>query len=235
MDNSTADVFSTYLTPRRPQDFQCFESDYSTSALDRRHRFTGRCIYDMPFFKNGNWALKNVVGNWQFTPVYTFQSPEYATVQSGVDTNLNGDTAGDRAIYNPAGVAGTRLRRDGAEELVLADCRAISRTTRLRSTSGAGRVRSPTAAATRMAMPRINNCGHDLHEAHQHHRTQSFEFPFQALNLFNHAQYVPGYISDVAPIGYTGPKFYTSWNPSGNLVQHANQVFSNHPRNMVLA
>ena len=46
------------------------------------------------------------------TPVYTFQSPEYATVQSGEDTNLNGDSAGDRAIYNPAGVAGTGSRCD---------------------------------------------------------------------------------------------------------------------------
>ena len=42
IDNSTADVFSTVLTPRRPQDFQCFACDYSTSALDRRHRFTLR-------------------------------------------------------------------------------------------------------------------------------------------------------------------------------------------------
>ena len=29
--------------------------------------------------------MKNIVGNWQFSPIYTFQSPEYATVQSGTD------------------------------------------------------------------------------------------------------------------------------------------------------
>ena len=51
--------------------------------------------------------MKNIVGNWQFAPIYTFQSPEYATVQSGDDSNLNGDCAGDRAIFNPAGVPGT--------------------------------------------------------------------------------------------------------------------------------
>ena len=101
-DNSTADVFSTYLTPRRPQDFQNFAADWSTSALDRRHRVTIEAIYDLPFFKNSNWMMKNVVGNWQFAPIYTFESPEYATVQSGLDSNGNGDTAGDRAIYNPA-------------------------------------------------------------------------------------------------------------------------------------
>ena len=90
-DNSTADVFSTVLTPRRPQDFQCFSCDMSTSALDRRHRFTAQVIYDLPFFKNAGWFQKNIVGNWEFAPVYTFQSPEYATVQNGVDSNLNGD------------------------------------------------------------------------------------------------------------------------------------------------
>ena len=51
LDNSTADVNSTVLTPRRPQDFQCFSCEYSTSALDRRQRATLALTYDMPFFK----------------------------------------------------------------------------------------------------------------------------------------------------------------------------------------
>ena len=100
-DNSTADVFSTVLTPRRPQNFACFSCDYSTSALDRRHRVTLAATYDLPFFKNDNWFMKNIVGNWQFSPIYTFQSPEYATVQTGADSNLNGDSAPDRpALLN---------------------------------------------------------------------------------------------------------------------------------------
>ena len=36
LDNSTADVFSTYTTPRRPQDARNLTSDYSSSALDHR-------------------------------------------------------------------------------------------------------------------------------------------------------------------------------------------------------
>src|SRR5262249_19070408 len=36
IDNSTADVFSTVLTPRRGQDFQNIAADRSNSALDRR-------------------------------------------------------------------------------------------------------------------------------------------------------------------------------------------------------
>ncbi len=58
--------------------------------------------------------MKNIVGNWQFSPIYTFQSPEYATVQTGVDSNLNGDSAPDRpAMFNSAGVPNTASRCHG--------------------------------------------------------------------------------------------------------------------------
>lgn len=49
--------------------------------------------------------MKNILGNWNIDGTYTYQSPEFATVQSGVDSNLNGDAAGDRAIINPNGAA----------------------------------------------------------------------------------------------------------------------------------
>ena len=82
--------------------------DYSRSALDRTHRATFELIYDLPFFKNSNWFLKNSVGNWEVAPVYTYESPEYYTVLSGVDSNLNGDGAYiDRTVFNVHGVKGT--------------------------------------------------------------------------------------------------------------------------------
>ena len=55
-------------------------------------------VYDLPYFKNGSWLMKNVVGNWQFSPVYTYESGEWVTVQARRDANLNGDGAPDRAI-----------------------------------------------------------------------------------------------------------------------------------------
>ena len=106
-DDSTATNFSTILSPRRAQDFQNMRAEWASSALDRRHRFTLTPIYDFKPFQGGSWMLKNIVGNWNISGTYTFQSPEYATVQSGVDSNLNNDTAGDRAIVNPAGAANT--------------------------------------------------------------------------------------------------------------------------------
>jgi hypothetical protein len=75
--------------------------------LARAQRFTLAMVYDLPYFKDGNWFRKNVIGNWMFSPLYTYESGEWITVQSGQDVNLNIDSAGDRVIYNAAGVRGT--------------------------------------------------------------------------------------------------------------------------------
>ena len=46
IDNSTADFFTTSLTPRRPQDFQNWDAERSVSPLSRTHRFTLAAVYD---------------------------------------------------------------------------------------------------------------------------------------------------------------------------------------------
>lgn len=108
MDDATASAFSTYLTPRRPSNFQDIKDDWSRSALDHKYRITFAMVYEVPFYKSSNnWAEKNLLGNWEFAPVYTYQSPEYATVQSNVDAWLQGDAAAARPFINPLGVKGT--------------------------------------------------------------------------------------------------------------------------------
>jgi hypothetical protein len=234
MDNSTADVFSTYITPRRPQDFQCFACDWSDSALDRRHRVTLQMTYDLPFLKHSDsWVKRNVLGNWQLSPVYTFQSPEYATVQSGADVNGNGDSAGDRTFINPAGVRGTgsdstALTNSGGDVVayVANDPTAYYVT--------AGKFTLPNARRNTLAMPHINNFDFSILKRVNFTEHTSFEFSAQALNLFNHAQYVPGFISDVAPLGYTGGNVLSMLEPNTSGFNQPKSVFSNHPRGMVL-
>jgi len=234
MDDSTADVFSTYITPRRPQDFQCFHCDWSDSALDRRHRITLQMTYDLPFLKHSDsWMKRNVLGNWQVSPVYTFQSPEYATVQSGVDANGNGDTAGDRTFINPAGTPGvgsgsTALTNsDGDIVAYAADNPNAYYVT-------AGKFTRPNARRNTLAMPRISNFDFSILKRVNFTEHTSFEFSAQALNVLNHAQYVPGFISDVAPIGYTGGNVLSMLEPATEGFNKPKSVFSNHPRGMVL-
>src|SRR5260370_2224611 len=70
IDNSTADFFSTVITPRRAQDFQNLTADRSNSALDHRNRFTLAAVYHVPWFKHGTCFKNNVVANFQITPLY---------------------------------------------------------------------------------------------------------------------------------------------------------------------
>ena len=139
IDNSTAEVASTYLTPRRAQDFGNLSAEKASSLLDRRQRFTLALLYDVPFYKgSNNWVMKNVIGNWEIAPIYTYESPEYYTAQSGVDSNLNGDSATDRPIVNPAGADGTGSKVVGLDATGQTDsflpARAPARRGRMRPT-----------------------------------------------------------------------------------------------------
>ena len=203
-DNSTAELFSTVLTPRRPQNFSCITCDWATSAYSRTQRLTIQTLYDLPFYKtSSNWMMKNVVGNWQVTPIYTYQSPEYTTVQSGADSNLNGDSAPDRAIINPLGIPNTSSQCYPAHE----QCGHVGGLPGERPDGAvhqSGTWRLCHCSRNTLAAPHINNWDFSLLKRVNITERQSVEFNFQALNLFNHSQYVPGFISDIAPTTYTG-------------------------------
>lgn len=256
LDNSTADVFSTLLTPRRPQDFQNVNADMGTSALDRRHRLTVQMIYDVPFFKkDSNWFKKNVIGNWEIAPVYTFQSPEYATAQSGMDANLNGDAAPDRAILNPNGVgitgSGVNPLFNTAGQLV-AWCTCATNNAPLATDPNvwgfdlqttnpnaryiqAGFGTIANSARNTIPLPRINNWDLTLVKRVSLRESMNVEFQAQALNVFNHAQYVPGSLNQINSLGFTGAntQSYVRVNSSG--FANAATAFSNQPRAMQLA
>lgn len=236
MDNSTADVFSTYLTPRRPQDFQCFQCDWSDSALDRRNRLTIQALYDVPFLKHSDsWLKKNVIGNWEVGPVYTFQSPEYATVQSGRDVNGNGDSAGDRVIINPAGKKGTGTDSTALTNSVTGDVVAYVANDPNAYYVAAGKFARPNARRNTLPLPRISDVDFSILKRINVTERQSVELQLQALNVLNHAQYMPGFISDVAPLGYTGSNVLGMLEPYSPSFNDPKAIFSNHPRGLVLA
>ena len=202
-DDSTATNFSTILSPRRAQDFQNLRAEWASSALDRRHRFTFTPIYDFKPFQNGNWMMKNVIGNWNISGTYTFQSPEYATVQSGVDSNLNGDSAGDRAIINPAGSAniGSDVTGYNAAGQVSTGSDIVAY---VANNSNARYIVAGKGARSnggRNTFPLDHTNNFDFALTKRINITERFRFDIgaQAFNLFNHAQFVGGYLNDVNP------------------------------------
>jgi len=237
LDDATATNFSTYLTPRRAQDFQNLSAEWASSALDRRHRFTFSPIYDWKPFRNKSWLMKNVIGNWTIAGTYTYQSPEFATVQSGVDSNLNNDSAGDRTIINPAGAAnaGTGVlpynahgqvsgtaSKPGADAVAFV---AISSNARYVE-AGVGAL----ANAGRNTFPLKPTDNIDLSLIKRFNITERlrFELAGQFFNVLNHAQYTGGFLSDVA-----GSSQINSRNdliPSNPLFGRFDQFYSSNSR-----
>jgi hypothetical protein len=202
-DDSTATNFSTILSPRRAQDFQNLRAEWASSALDRRHRFTITPIYDFKPFQNGNWMMKNVIGNWNISGTYTFQSPEYATVQSGVDSNLNGDTAGDRAFINTAGSAniGSGVTGYNAAGQVSTGDDIVAYVANNSSARYIVAGKGARSNGGRNTFPLDHTNNFDFALTKRINITERFRFDIgaQAFNLFNHAQFVGGYLNDVNP------------------------------------
>ena len=196
IDDSTADFFSTVLTPRRPQDFQNLHPDRSNSALDRAHRITLTTIYDVPWFKQSNWFAKNIAGNWEIAPVFTYETGEWADVQSAIDANLDGDSAGDRAIFNPAGVKGTSsdvttlTNSAGATVAYLA---VNPNAQYIRARAGA----FANSSRNTLQMNPINNWDLSLLKRFAFTERMKFEFSAQLLNAFNHPQFVGGNFNQI--------------------------------------
>ncbi len=110
-DNSTNELNTSALNPRRPQDAGNFfgngvniDAEFGPSALDVPHRFVTSFNVDIPFFNNSeNAFLKAVLGGFQLNGIFQIQSGQPITILAGRDANRNGDAAGDRAIFNPNG------------------------------------------------------------------------------------------------------------------------------------
>jgi hypothetical protein len=109
-DNSFNELFTSSLNPRRSQDAgEFFQSqglnlshDYSRSIADVPHRFVASAVYEVPF-KSSNSFLNAIAGGWEITGIFQAQSGQLVDFQSGIDSNRNGDNAGDRVLLNASG------------------------------------------------------------------------------------------------------------------------------------
>jgi hypothetical protein len=262
IDNSTADFFSTVITPRRPQDFQNLAADRSNSALDHRNRFSFALVYDVPWYKNGNWFMKNLVGNWQVTPIYAVETGEWGDIQSGLDSNLNGDSAGDRSLFNPKGTHGvgsdvTALCKTGVP---VGECDPNfspdgGLTFPSRAFIVGYKVTNPNAqyivaqqgalmpsnglliaGRNSVQLPRINNVDLSIVKRFNFTERASFEFGANFQNLFNHPQYIAGLINDVASFGNTTDAARNDYlNPGSPSFLNPRATFPSNSRTIGLA
>jgi hypothetical protein len=107
LDNATNELFSSYVNPRRAQDGYNLAADRGLSALNNTHKFAMTWVYDLPNISTSNGFLKAVAHGWEVNGSYLAETGQPVTALSGVDSNGNGDSAGDRTVFNPAGVGMT--------------------------------------------------------------------------------------------------------------------------------
>jgi len=249
IDNSTADFFSTVITPRRPQDFQNVSADRSNSALDHRNRLTLSAVYDVPWYKHGNWLMKNVVGNWQFTPIYTYETGEWGDVQSGLDSNINGDSAGDRAVFNPKGTPGVGSGVTALCKSTLpatSTCSPADSSARpflvgyLATNPNAQYITAQqgalgNAGRNTLQLPPIDNIDLAILKRFNVRERVNVEFGANLQNLFNHPQFIAGLINDVASFGNTTDAARNAFlNPASSGFLNPKTVFSSNSRTMAL-
>ncbi|HEY1339904.1 MAG TPA: carboxypeptidase regulatory-like domain-containing protein, partial [Bryobacteraceae bacterium] len=230
MDDSTAEVNSTTLSPRRPQDFNNIRSEWASSLLDHRQRLSFNWIYETPWFQSDkNWVKRNVLGNYQIAGVYTVESPEYATPQSAADANLNADPATDRVIINPAGTPGlssdvTALKNSRGDTVAYLAVNPNAQY--IRAQKGA----FPTSGRNILPMRGINNW--DFNIAKNVTFTERWRLQVRAdfFNGFNHPQYIPGRVNNILATSHAGQTNYLT--PGNPLFGAWDQVYTSNPRNI---
>ena len=230
MDDSTAEVNSTTLSPRRPQDFNNIRSEWASSLLDHRQRLSLTWLYDAPWYqRDSNWMKKNLLGNWQMAGTYTAESPEYATPQSAADSNLNGDSAGDRVIINPNGVKGTSSDVTALKNSAGATVAYLAVNPNaqfIRAQVGAFATSGRNILATRG----INNFDFNLSKNVNISERMKLQFRADFFNGLNHPQYTPGKINNVNQTNRANVTNYLT--PGNALFGQYDQVYSSNPRNL---
>ena len=107
IDNSTNEFFTSLLNPRRAQDTNQINQDRGNSDLDVRNKFALSLTYQVPDIKNDSRLVRALVNGFQIGSIFLVQSGQPVTIQSGIDANGNGDSAGDRVVFNPNGIGNT--------------------------------------------------------------------------------------------------------------------------------
>ena len=233
IDDSTADVASTLLSPRRPQDFDSMRPERASSMLDRRQRFTMSGVWDLPWFRrSGGWFAHRVLGGFTIAGTYTAESPEYATVQSGVDANLNGDSASDRAIINAAGEADRSsdtlpLKNSSGKTVAYL---AIDPTARyIKARAGA----YPNGGRNTLPLAGVNNFDLSLMKRVRVREGAVLEFRAMLYNAANHPQFTPGSINTVVAV--PRPATRNNLIPGNASFNDSSSVYESNARTAILA
>jgi carboxypeptidase family protein/TonB-dependent receptor-like protein len=208
IDNATNELFSSFVNPRRSQDGYNFPGERGLSALNIPHKFAMTWVYDLPNVKTDNRFLRGAAHGWELSGTYLAESGQPVTPLSGVDSNFNGDTAGDRTVFNPAGVGltGTTVNpvcndgAGGATRIITASsavCASTNVVGYVAVNSTARFVQAGVGALANVGRntvnsPGINTWNMSVLKTNKLTERASLQFRFETYNTFNHRSFSVG-------------------------------------------
>jgi Carboxypeptidase regulatory-like domain len=246
IDDTTAEVFSTILSPRRVEDFRNLRAERADSALDHRHRFIASSLYDVPYFsKSDNKLVRALLGGFRLAGTLTFETGEKAVVRSGVDANLNGDNAGDRSIINVAGTPNTFSTVTALLKSCPAPCTLTTaqRTVAYVADNPTGQYIQAKAGALTNAgrntlkLPGIRNMDFSVFKNFHITEGKFIQFRVDMYNAFNHPQWAAGSVHGGEATSITGGPAAAINNiaanagaANGGVFNRPDLVYSSNPR-----
>jgi hypothetical protein len=158
------------------------------SILDHRHRFVASFVWNLPKMSGSNGFIRNVVGGWQWTGIYSYISGDPLTILAGTDQSQTGNNL-DRADYiGPANQFGSRGSNRGGCSGTVPHCVSWLTTSNFAKpalgtygNSGKGNWRGPDLIDVDSGLFK-NFVPMPSHE------NVSFQLRGEFFNLFNHAQ-----------------------------------------------
>jgi hypothetical protein len=209
MDNSTNDLNTSAVNPRRAQDSFDLRNEWARSALDVTHKFAMTWLYDLPAPHWENRFARGAASGWQFSGSYIFQSGQPVTIQSGLDSNGNLDAAGDRAFFNPAGTGQigstvSRVCRDPGtgDTSVTSSCSNGNTVGYVANTPGARFIQAgvgtiPNLGRDTVNSPYFNNWNMSILKDNKITERVGLQLRVDAFDVFNHRQFTFGVLSAI--------------------------------------
>jgi hypothetical protein len=209
-DNSTNDLNTSAVNPRRPENAYNLGNEWSRSTLDVRHKVALAFLYDTPKVNSDNRFIRGALNGWEWSGSYLFQGGQPVTIQSGVDSNGNGDAAGDRAILNPSGAEGVGsvvnkvCRGAGGATSITANTTAACATANtvgyVAANPNAKYIQAGAGTTSNMGRNTFNSPHFNVWNMaiiNNHKLTERFglQLRLEAFNVFNHPNFTFGNLS----------------------------------------
>ena len=169
-----------------PQNSYNWHADYGRAVLDRRHVMTVSYVYPLPFLADSSGVLKQVLGGWELSGIFTYNSGLPLTVTSA----LGNDPGGLGSVNNAASTASGRPDLIGDVNSG-SDIRTVNKwfNTAAFAEVPAGVYRPGNAGRSIIDAPGIVRWDFSLFKKFPIRERASIQLRGEAFNILNHANF----------------------------------------------